>query len=327
MLPQCDPEQLVEAGATEEDNAEPGDDAYLMRDGIGLEDGDDSYEGHENEKPGSLPPWLFSEFKAKVAEADARNDDMLPPLYRDHRTFWFPQPSAFFILNEGHLNPAKLYNPRFFLWDPQVLCPNGIKCPIPQCGARLVRHGVLHRPRRCIDECSAFWIIGYRYRCPNCRHPKSGSHTVTFCSWDQRILDALPPALAHEFPAYLTHRSGLAKSTFHVLRSCFQSGMGAKQFSDALRLSHLLSYDILRLQYLSTVITCKSMGKFLNQQFEPFLSFDDTSPKGYRGYVPSSQWLRDLYDAFIESHQNEINQHMSMLTANICGIDHSHKVM
>ncbi|EKM80528.1 hypothetical protein AGABI1DRAFT_91692 [Agaricus bisporus var. burnettii JB137-S8] len=208
VLPQCDPEQLVEAGATEEDNAEPGDDAYLMRDGIGLEDGDDSYEGHENKKPGSLPPW--------------------------------PSPNS--------------------------------------------------RP-----------------------------------NWDQRILDALPPALAHEFPAYLTHQSRLAKSTFHVLRSCFQSGMGAKQFSDALQLSHLLSYDILRLQYLSTVITRKSMGKFLNQQFEPFLSFDDTSPKGYCGYVPSSQWLRDLYNAFIESHQNEINQHMSMLTANICGIDHSHK--
>lgn len=37
---------------------------------------------------------------------------------------------------------------------------------------------------------------------------------MTWRSWDPRILALLPPALAAEFPAILTHRSGIAKTVF-----------------------------------------------------------------------------------------------------------------
>lgn len=61
-------------------------------------------------------------------------------------------------------------------------------------------------------------------------------------------------------------------------------------------------------------------------KFKPFLPFEDKSPDGLQGFVPSSQWLRDVYDSLIEEHQAEFNQHMSMLTGTICGIDHSYKL-
>ncbi len=63
-----------------------------------------------------------------------------------------------------------------------------------------------------------------------------------------------------------------------------------------------------------------------HQTFLPFLSFEDTSSEGYRGFVPSGQWLRDMFDTFMEEHTADINQHMSMLSGEVCAIDHSHKV-
>lgn len=63
-------------------------------------------------------------------------------------------------------------------------------------------------------------------------HPRSGKQTVTFQSWDSRILAVLPPELAAEFPARLSYRSGMSTTLFSWIRSCFQNGMGAKPFSD-----------------------------------------------------------------------------------------------
>lgn len=152
-------------------------------------------------------------------------------------------------------------------------------------------------------------------------------NTVTFRSWDKRILAVLPRALALEFPAVLSHRSGLSKGAFGIMRSCFQSGMGPKQFSDALHMQHLRCHDILHLQYLHS-LTTQNITTCLSQwSFEVFLPFNDVSPKhGFNGFVPSAQWLRDIYNHFIESHQQELNQHMALLSAEVCAIDHSHKV-
>jgi len=33
-----------------------------------------------------------------------------------------------------------------------------------------------------------------------------------------------------------------------------------------------------------------------------------------------------MYDRFMEDHRHEFNQHTAMLSAEICAIDHSHKV-
>jgi hypothetical protein len=103
--------------------------------------------------------------------------------------------------------------------------------------------------------------------------------------------------------------------------------MGAKQFSNALLIQHLQKYDQLHLLYLQTIAQ-RPLGALLDKtkRFKAFRSFDDRSEDGYHGFVPSSQWLRDVYDAFIEGHAHELNQHTAMLSAIICAIDHSFKV-
>lgn len=135
----------------------------------------------------------------------------------------------------------------------------------------------------------------------------------------------LPSSLAAEFPARLTHRSGISNALFNWVRVLFQNGMGAKQIADSLLIQHLLHYDKLHLQYLDH-LTVHRLDSWTGRKYKLFLPFDDRSPHGPHGYVPSLQWLRDVYDLFIEEHQHEFDQHTALLSADICAIDHSHKV-
>ena len=330
IIPSEDPQRAVEIEDDEDDG---------VGDGIGEEGGDDDDDDENDderdiadedlpssEKPPRIrrppPSWLLGAFKTHVAECEMRDAQGRPPLYAIRKTFWFEQQSTAFLL-EGFVSPTSLYNPRFFLWDPKALYKD-LPCPI--CHQVLQRHATISRPRRCFDVTSEFYIIGYRYRCANCLHPKTKKKTVTFRSWDSRILEVLPSSLAAEFPAYLSHRNGMSKALFSWMRMCFSGGMGAKRFADALVAEYLLRYDELQLQYLEYISSNITMNTWMGKKYQSFLPFHDTSPDGRHGYVPRSQWFRDMYDRFMEDHQHEFNQHTAMLSAEICAIDHSHKV-
>jgi len=128
IIPDEDPQRPVDLGDDDDDEGDG--------EGVGSEDldeaeGDD--EGDPNQVPAGpqLPEWLLSQFHVKLAECgpNFRDAHGLPPLYARSNTFWFPQPSTFFLLKHDNPSPQKLYNPRFFLWDPEPLCSNGIPCP------------------------------------------------------------------------------------------------------------------------------------------------------------------------------------------------------
>lgn len=305
-----------------------------MDNGIGF-DGDDekdddsseSGEGGESSNTARwpLPEWLTLSFNEKLAESEQCVNGW-PPLYHHHCSFWFPCTSTFFLLKDLKNGLSDLFNPQFFLWDPMPLC-QPLRIPCPNCKTPLHRHGHICHPCRCIGIDSPFWIIGYHYQCSQCHHPLSQKNTVTFQSWDKKILAILPCALALEFPAVLSHQSSLSKEAFGIMCSCFQSGMGPKQFLDALHMQHLRCHDILHLQYLHS-LTTQNITTCLSQwSFEVFLPFNDVSLKHrFNGFVPSAQWLCNIYDHFIESHQQELNQHIALLSAKVCAIDHSHKV-
>ncbi|KAJ7752488.1 hypothetical protein DFH07DRAFT_774427 [Mycena maculata] len=232
--------------------------------------------------------------------------------------FWIRANSVWSSLKGTTLKPTDLFTPDFFLWDPLNLLGKShtLRCPMPNC---LTRGGVVNRPRRVVDVDSTFWLIGYTYEC---QKTATGGCDARFRSWDQRILQRLPRALAAEFPAHLTWRSGLSTRAFGVVRSCFQHGMGSEEVADMFRMQHLRRYDELRLQYLRTKIN--QMG--FSETYEPFLPFEDRSQCGFHGFTPSGQWLRDIYDAFIESHRDTMNQNMAMCSLRLGKIDHSHKI-
>ncbi|KAF6747999.1 hypothetical protein DFP72DRAFT_1174556 [Ephemerocybe angulata] len=268
-----------------------------------------------------LPLYLQQAFDAKVDECRIRDEHGRPPLYSKYKTFWFPKSSSWFLLQDPDPTPQKLFNPSFFLWDPLALYKN---LPCPNCKTTLQRHSHVRRPRRVVSLNSTFWIIGYRYYCRSCRSAKRKGKQASFQSWDSRILAVLPGALAAEFPARLTHRSGLELATVDWLRSCFQYGLGSKQFSDALRSQHRLRYDRLHLQYLQ-YIKSQVLSTWIEKRFPAFPQFEDRSPHGYHGYVPSGNLIRNVYDHYIEEHSHHFHQHMALLSAEICAIDHSHK--
>jgi hypothetical protein len=59
----------------------------------------------------------------------------------------------------------------------------------------------------------------------------------------------------------------------------------------------------------------------LHQAFGPWADVN-----GYADTVPSHTYFRGFYDAFIEKHASEMDQHMAMLPARILNNDHSFKV-
>jgi hypothetical protein len=298
-------------GDEDEDEDEPDPDAGMSTDSL------------RNPGRHTHPDWLTEAARAHLANFEKRDKvSGMPLLYVKDKTFWCQPQSPYLLLNGGSTSPTAIYDVRFFIWDPKSLVK---ELPCPYCRHNLHRHSAISRPRRCVDMQSTFYLIGFRYRCRHCKNPKTNKATVTFRSWDSRILTVLPPALAAEFPAKLTHRSGVSKALFSWMRTCFLNGMGAKRFADALLVQHLLRYDELHLQYLDFLVI-RQMDQHMGVKYKSFLPFNDTSPLGFHGFVPSAAYLRDIYDDFMEEHRHEIDQMAAMTSGDICAIDHSHKV-
>lgn len=103
--------------------------------------------------------------------------------------------------------------------------------------------------------------------------------------------------LRAEFPAQLTRRSGISRHALAFMRTCFQHGLGSKQFSNALRIQHLQLHDELHLQYLHHLPPQKDLSVWQGKTFKPFLAFDD-----------------ETEDGFMDSHQMHSGSGMYMTT-------------
>ncbi|KAG6818601.1 hypothetical protein H0H93_003585 [Arthromyces matolae] len=281
-------------------------------------DGEPSDRNKNQRKP--FPSWLKKVVEQIIDELDTDRKGLRgQSRHYMAGTFWIPQKDVWFLLKKQDINPTDTFLPKFFLWDPaDLLGASGIPCP--NCSCTLTRDGIIKRPRRVIDIDSCFWMIGYSYKC---RKTGASGCDTRFRSWDSRILAKLPRPLAMEFPARLTWRSAISWRAFGIVRSCIQHGMGTSQVAEMFRMQHLYRYDVLRLQYLHTKTARMNL---LNQHYEPFLPFDDCSERGFHGFTPSGQWLRDVYDDVMEGHRDSLNQHTAMLSARVCAIDHSHKL-
>jgi hypothetical protein len=297
--------------------------------GIGADDELDDFEFESDlddvsPTPGRLQPlndWERQEFNSYLALAKDRIGGV-PRLYVEQNTFFFNTSTIHSTLSKCvYPTPELLYARlrRWFLWDPAVY--GDVPCPL--CKNTLIGHGNIPSPRRIIDIDSTIMAIGYRYRCTHCKNAKSGLKTVTFQSWDPRILAVLPPLLAAEFPAILSRRNGITRTLFRNMRAAFLGGMGAKQFADGVRSQHLERYDEAHLQYLQYLASREQLDKFCGLKHRRISTFADF--EGFHGTVPSAAWFKTLYDRFIAQHRNEILKHTSMLTLTIGALDHSHK--
>ncbi|KAJ7351607.1 hypothetical protein DFH08DRAFT_935178 [Mycena albidolilacea] len=142
--------------------------------------------------------------------------------------------------------------------------------------------------------------------------------------WDPRYFAEIAcPACA-----YLSHRGAMAKPVFEMMWTVFHYGLGSKQFSNSLQVLHRLHFDKLHTQYLDGVIAwAKAYPEKMPQDqplvFTEFSSFGD--PKGYSRFVPSSSWLRMMYDVYIEEHGAAMDQQAAMKSLRLGAIDHHYK--
>jgi len=155
----------------------------------------------------------------------------------------------------------------------------------------------------------------------------------TYTSHDECIIKNLPKCLSEEFPAILSHRSGISRRLLNLMRSCFHSGMGPGPFARMLREHHDLRHDRLELQYL---LTRREKNQEARNQgditrYLAARNSDDVvnavfPNKGRLDSVPTTKYLTKLYNKFVESHIEKHYHHTSTLPATIVNVDHSHKV-
>jgi hypothetical protein len=84
--------------------------------------------------------------------------------------------------------------------------------------------------------------------------------------------------------------------------------MGSKQFSNNLQVLHRQHFDKLHAQYLSGLLM-RHKAK-TDQTPQDFGAFEN--PKGYGGFIPGSPWLHHMYDQYIESISEKLDQKAAM---------------
>ncbi|KAF8876295.1 hypothetical protein CPB84DRAFT_1966585 [Gymnopilus junonius] len=312
ILPACQSLPRV----NEQDGEDESDDSLAAGDSDGVNGdaatGEADFD-NSDEPIGQIPLLVMDAFKRKIeylkklTEGHGSNTKIL--VYEKLESFWLPHSDAFFHLRQKFLSPEQLLIPHFFFWDPLPLvdyipCPSGNLCT-----GKLVRHGYCEVLRRIINLENSFYLIYVRYRCNQC------SPVCTFSSCHPLVMAKLPKPLVAQFPAYLTKHSGLSKQVFSIMRCCFQNSMGGKQFADSLNVLHRHFHELLKVQYLQTVL---EHGTGI---YRPFPSFE-SGPTA----APSGQYCQDIYDQEIEAHEKEFDQHTAQLSCRGIAIDHSHKI-
>lgn len=124
VIPEEDPYCVINDKDSDEgsDNNDEDEDSQLLEDVIGDEDDDEDEDEDEVapkskfSSPWPLPIWLKTAFELCVEELSHRGSDGLPPLYRDHQTFWFPCPATYFLLQNS--SPSSI----------SMICFFGILC-------------------------------------------------------------------------------------------------------------------------------------------------------------------------------------------------------
>ena len=179
------------------------------------------------------PPFVMQAFKKAM---NLIQSCLLGGFYQRCCSFWLPHQDVFFNLQNPNLIPEMLWAPQWFFWDPLSIV-HKIQCPVtPSCGGCLIHHQNPTRPHTVVDIEDCFCLIGGQYWCNGC--------WSTFMSWDWWVMARLPKQLSDQFPAHLSHHSGVSTQGFALSRCCLEKGMGTKQVSDTFNVLHCQCYDL-----------------------------------------------------------------------------------
>ena len=148
------------------------------------------------------------------------------------KTFWISLADHFFALKKTQessdgLNPTSLYYPRIFVWLPEFLDKSPITCQNSECqyfkdsSHPMTVKGWNDNPiaHRVFGLDQNYFIITKQIQCWNFPNSKTSGCGKSMNYYDPSVLDQLDPTLVAEFPAFLTHRSGINKTLMTLIHA------------------------------------------------------------------------------------------------------------
>ena len=153
-----------------------------------------------------------------------------------------------------------LYYPRIFVWLPEFLDKSPIACQNPECqyykdfSHPMTVKGWNDNPiaRRVVGLDQNYFIITKRIQCRKNPNSDSSGCGKSLNYYDPVVLSQLDPALAAEFPAFLTHRSGIDKTLMALIRAGLGHRLSSSAWSKVLREIHVREHDLREIKYLRT---------------------------------------------------------------------------
>lgn len=232
------------------------------------------------------------------------------------------------VATAGPLDADAYYVPRVMVYAPfDVKSSYRLHCPT--CGsANVVMDGYTDF-RRVVDLDDCLFVIGRRYRC---KHTHKNN---CFAAWDKKLLRGAPPYVREAFPVILTHRLGVTKQLFDLLRTMYEGGRGVGPFADLVRENHRRAHHRKELAFLSRLAdhVCPPVAgdqTQLTQNYDPnklprFSTFAD--PAGYNGCCGSRSFYRSVYTASMEELEPLMKARSALLSARILSGDHFFKIL
>ncbi|KAJ7282546.1 hypothetical protein C8J57DRAFT_1710667 [Mycena rebaudengoi] len=122
--------------------------------------------------------------------------------------------------------------------------------------------------------------------------------------YEEKVLEQLPSHLRSEFPAFLTHRSGIDKTLMTLIRSTIAQGLTPNAWERVLRKLHVRNRDLAELSYLHAL-----------------------KANGYAGFSPSCWYINTIFVEYMGHIKPHLDQSMAAIPASTVSWDHSHKAV
>ncbi|KAJ7060532.1 hypothetical protein C8F01DRAFT_988939, partial [Mycena amicta] len=170
--------------------------------------------------------------------------------------------------------------------------------------------------RRVVDLDSCYYILSKRLKC---RHGCKKSFTM----YEEDIMHQLPVHLQNEFPAFLTHRSGIDKNVMTLIRSGISQGLTPHSWERILRELHLRNRDLAEQVYLHAL-------KAIDPDHLPIplpIFSQHSDRAGFAGFSPSRWYISQLYVDYLNYLKPYHDQAMSAIPATIIRWDRSYKTI
>ncbi|KAF9051108.1 hypothetical protein BDZ89DRAFT_1056981 [Hymenopellis radicata] len=293
-------------------------------DGDGAEEALESESDEDQPNSGVLQNYLETELQRIQDEIQKHK---MPKNYVDG-TFWRRPPDPLFAfdstLGKGKVpDAAPFYLIDIFLWIPYSLpgAPDVFRC---ECGGHLSKNGYNDNPiaRRVRTLHKPYFLLTSRLRCDKRRKNDAGCGR-SYQGTDAWILAQLPRHLQQEFPAYLSARGGVDKSTLAVMRTLFATRFGPRPCSELLCEMQHLRHANLELSYLSAYAFFQD--KYNLPPPEPFSDFDDRLRFG--GTNTSVKYCKAVFTEWMRAHLELLDRVMASLPGTRLAGDHTFKII